>query len=79
MLRRYRRSPTITERGVPVKHDTILYRTHVLLCVFRAIYTGPIHINHALYRATPYNVPTDTNYSIQQANTNLQGGRGISY
>jgi hypothetical protein len=26
-------SSTIIERSVPVKHDTILYRTYVLLCV----------------------------------------------
>ena len=56
---------TIIEYGPPVKHDTILYRTLVLLYVLRAIYTGPIHLNHELFSATPNNIPPDTNFTLQ--------------
>ncbi len=68
---------TIIEWGPPVKHDTILYRTYVLLCVFWAIYTGPIHINHGLYRATPYNTPTNTFCTLQhlKAARKKEGGK----
>ncbi len=66
---------TIIEWGPPVKHDTILYRTFVLLCVFRAIYTGPIHINHGLYGEAPYNVPANAFCTLQHLTaTHKQGG-----
>ena len=67
---------TIIEWGPPVKHDTVLYRTYVLLCVFIAIYTGPIHINHELYRATPYNIPPDPNFTLQHLLATIKHIRG---
>ena len=68
---------TIIEWEPPVKHDTILYRTCVLLCVFIAFYTGPIHINHELYRATPYNIPPDANFTLQHLLAAIKQIRGI--
>ena len=66
---------TIIEWGPPVKHDTILYRTFVLLCVFRAIYTGPIHINHGLYGEAPYNVPANAFLHFTISNSYPQAER----